>query len=336
MVNIIVSTVCNMKCTYCFAEDHMLSAHDDRQPTFISLESFERRLDDLDRSGINEIRLIGGEPTLHPQFDALIEQARRRNKHIVVFTHGLIPDRIVTVLEAIPPDDCTILVNTNATRQSTSPTDAEQSRRRAVLQRLGSRALLGFTIYTPRAELDFLLPLVLDMGCQKKIRLGLAQPISGGSNRYLHPKQYPQVGHPIARFAHAAAQHGITLELDCGFVRCMFSQDDLETLHTAGVDPAWRCNPILDIGVNGEAFHCFPLANQAVVPSAEAESAVNLRASLAGQVQPYRVAGIYKECSSCRFKLMGACTGGCLAATIKRFHDAPTLRLKVPEEVPDA
>jgi len=328
MVNIIVSNVCNMQCACCFAEDHMSNGN----KAFISLDEFERRLDYVDQSAINEIRLIGGEPTLHPQFDTLIQQAQRRGKHLVVFTHGLLPDRIVSALEAIPPDACTILVNTNATRHSDGPTKAEQTRRQAVLRRLGSRALLGFTIVTPRPELDFLLPLA--QGCQPKIRLGLAQPILGGSNRYLHPKQYPQVGHPIARFAYTAAQHGLTVELDCGFVRCMFSQDDLETLHAAGVDPAWRCNPIVDIGINGEAFHCFPLANQAVVPAADL--AANLRASLAAKVQPYRVAGIYKECSSCRFKLMGACTGGCLAATLTRFHDTQAARLLVPKEVLDA
>jgi hypothetical protein len=322
-----------MRCAYCFAEDHMQTAIGDHAQTFITLDTFEARLDALDRSGIDEIRLIGGEPTLHPQFPALIERARRRGKHLVVFTHGLISERALAVLEAIPVDACTILVNTNASRHIDGPTPDEQARRRAVLLRLGARALPGFTIDTPGAALDFLLSLALETGCQPKIRLGLAQPILSGRNRYLHPKQYPLVGQPIARFAQAAAQYGITVELDCGFVRCMFSETELEMLHAAGVETAWRCSPILDVGIDGTIMHCFSLGSRVVLRPTDSATATDLRAALADQVRPYRAAGIYKACSSCSFKLTGACTGGCLSATLQRFRASPAPRLVVPEEV---
>lgn len=63
---------------------------------FISLADFTQRLDFLKRSNIHEIRLIGGEPTLHPQFPDLIRLAQQRGKHIVIFTHGLIARRALT------------------------------------------------------------------------------------------------------------------------------------------------------------------------------------------------------------------------------------------------
>ena len=121
MANIVVSSVCNCKCPYCFAETFLDAAKSHPRDVFISLEDFERRLDFLDRSGIDEIRLIGGEPTLHPQFTKLIERASARGKHIVVFSHGLLREDVLACLEALPADSCTVLVNMNATRNRNGP-----------------------------------------------------------------------------------------------------------------------------------------------------------------------------------------------------------------------
>jgi MoaA/NifB/PqqE/SkfB family radical SAM enzyme len=61
----------------------------DSAPTFIPLDIFEQRLDFLDRSGIDEIRLIGGEPTLHPQLPELIRHARAAGfEEVCVYTNG--------------------------------------------------------------------------------------------------------------------------------------------------------------------------------------------------------------------------------------------------------
>lgn len=328
MANLVVASVCNLKCAYCFAGDHMQALKDSAAPAFISLETFEARLDFLDRSGIDEIRLIGGEPTLHPHFPEMVRRARRRGKHIVIFSHGLLSEKTLACLAALSPAECTVLVNMNATRFREGPNEEEQAQRRATLRRLGPRALLGFTIYRTDLRLDFLLPLVVETGSRKSIRLGLAQPSLSGSNAHLHPKQYPVVGRKIAAFARRAMEAGVKLEFDCGFVRCMFSGADLAALREAGADLGWRCNPILDVALSGQALHCFPLARKLQTPITDTVDAASLRATLTAQARPYRAAGIYKECSTCPFKASGECMGGCLASTLRRFRPA-TIRVVV-------
>ncbi len=181
---------------------------------FLPVEEFDRRLAFLDRSGIGEVRLIGGEPTLHPRFPELIRRAQGRR--IVVFTNGLIPERALACLEGLPENECTVLLNMNATRRPDGPSAAEWRHRSAVACRLGARAKLGFTIFRVDFDLDPLFRLVTEAGTQRGIRLGLAQPILGGGNEYLHPKQYPAVGRRIAGFAERGARSGASLELDCG------------------------------------------------------------------------------------------------------------------------
>ncbi len=332
MANLIVTNVCNLKCPYCFAGQYLETAKQATDSAFIGLATFQERLDFLDRSGINEIRLIGGEPTLHPQFPELIEQAHQRGKRIVVFSHGLMPDRALACLEALSPQACIVIVNMNATRHAEGPSQQEVTKRKMTLMRLGDRASLGFNIYTPAFDMDFLLTLIQEAHCQPSIRVGLAQPILSGDNAFLHPKQYRLVGAELARFAQRAARAGVKLDLDCGFVRCMFSNDEIAHLREAGTQFEAHCNPILDIDISGRVIHCFPLTNHVELAPNTGLDAGAMRAALDAQTKLFREAGIYRECSTCPIKLRGECTGGCLANTLRRFEHPP-IRLAMPQTV---
>jgi len=312
-----------MGCPYCFATAHMQKVRQNQDKAFISLAVFARQLDFLQRSRVDQVRLIGGEPTLHPHFPELVACARQRGMALLIFSHGLMPERALACLEALPEDACLVLINMNATKAADGPTPAEMARRRRTIKRLGPRALPGFNIYTPHVDLDFLLPLIAENGCRRAVRLGLAQPIWNRPNRYLHPNHYSHVGATIAQFARRAAIVGVHVEFDCGFVRCMFTDEDLVALQQAQADIGWRCNPILDISMDEQAIHCFPLTGRVQTPLSTAPDAATLRAHLAAQTAPYRVAGIYRECSTCMFKQRGECTGGCLSQTMRRFRHDP-------------
>jgi hypothetical protein len=59
------------------------------------------------------------------------------------------------------------------------------------------------------------------------------------------------------------------------------------------------------------------------LPLSPMADAATLRAEFEVRTEPYRQAGVYSECSSCVFKAAGECSGGCLAATIRRFRHTP-------------
>jgi len=320
VANIVVSAECGMKCSYCFARDELQAQGKDHASRFISLDDFVERLDFLDRSDIREARLIGGEPTLHPLFPELIRLARERGKRIVVFSHGLISTSALECLAGLRPEECSVIVNTSATRVAGGPTADEDAARLEVLKRLQSRALLGFTFERVDVRMDHLLPLILETGCRKRVRLGLSQPAPSGLNTHLNPKQYPALGRRIAEFAAEAAGIGVRLGFDCGFVRCMFSVSEIATLRAAEADLDWRCNAVLDIDLTGQALHCFPLAARLREPVDDSVNAGSLRSALAERARPFRLAGVYRECSSCSTRADGGCSGGCLAVTMRRFR----------------
>jgi len=319
MANLVISNVCNLHCDYCFARDYLSEAGEE---DFISEQAFEERLDFLERSGIEDVRLIGGEPGLHPLFGELLEQAGRRFEKIVVFSNGTLSEAALEALESLPPERLTVMVNLSAGRLSGELSQAEQDRRSQALRRLGRKVIAAYTISTMDFDCESLIPLILENGCWKSIRLGLAQPALAGKNRFLHPKQYPVVGKRIVAFAQIAAQSGVRVELDCGFVRCMFGADDLAKLAEVNTHAEWRCNAVLDIDLRGMVSHCFPLAGRFEARLNPQDCAVELRECLAAQAKPYRAAGIYRDCSTCVYKTRQECTGGCLAATMLRFRRA--------------
>jgi len=323
MANLAISSVCNLKCDYCFTTDHFNGSA--AIPAFMAISDFELCLDFLDRSGVDQVRLLGGEPTLHPQFVELIELARRRNKSILVFTNGLMSEEVLSCLEKLPATECNVLVNASSLPDGSRVAAARQ---RTTIQRLGERVTVGLNIDRSDFQPEFLLRLIIEARCQPAIRLGIAQPCLSGRNQYIHPKQYCFVGARIARFAHLAAKDGVRLEFDCGFVRCMFSDTDLQVLVDSGADVGWRCNPILDVDTACQVIHCYPLARLGSLPLTPELDATSLRSAFAARTRPYRQAGIFPQCSTCPFKTSGECTGGCLSAAMRRFRHTP-FRLSV-------
>jgi radical SAM protein with 4Fe4S-binding SPASM domain len=221
-------------------------------------------------------------------------------------------------LLGVDPDRLTAVVNMTHYDGDQLPAAADR-RRRMSLAALGGRALVGVTIVEPRVAYDWLPAFVRDAGCRPAMRIGIAHPILDGTNRFLHPKQYPRVAAGLIHLASLAAADGIRLELDCGFVRCMFSDDDLATLDRLNADVGWHCSPICDIEVDGRITHCFPLSTLPGVEGSHVEDASTARRLLGRHVAPYRSVGVYPECSSCRFHASGECPGGCRAATVLRF-----------------
>jgi len=322
--------VCNASCHFCFAGNYLKVVKLKGEP-FIPLNVFHERLEFLIRSGCDQVRLLGGEPTLHPRFGDLISMATTAGLKIMVFSHGWIPAEALSALLKLSPDQCTVLVNMNASIQTSESEDVVQERRFEILKRLGNLAQAGFTIYHPTFSLDPLIRIVEDHGLRRAIRLGLAQPTLKRDNVFIHPKQYPHVGAKIAAFARKATAGGVKIELDCGFVRCMFTKTQFQDLVLACDFPDSHCSPVLDVDMDGTVFPCFPLQAKFSKRLSFDSHATRLRDDFSNQEKVFRIAGIYRECSSCNYKSEGACSGGCLAATMLRFNSA-SINLSIPCE----
>jgi len=79
---------CNLDCAYCNEYDKVSDP--------VPLDAMLRRIDKLGDLGCSIITLSGGEPTLHPDLDAIIARIRERDAIATLITNGLLltPERI--------------------------------------------------------------------------------------------------------------------------------------------------------------------------------------------------------------------------------------------------
>jgi radical SAM protein with 4Fe4S-binding SPASM domain len=316
MSNLSITTRCNQNCPYCFAGDSRGAIG---SATMMSRETFLRAVEYLRRSKIRQVRLLGGEPTLHPDFAWMTETAIAEGFDLLVFSNGLMSEAIVRHLEEVPDDRLCILLNTlDPVRGITS----NVRRQRAVMQRLRKRVMLGVNIYTRGQPLDHLLDNIEAFELKREIRVGLAQPLLTRQNRYLHPKFYLDVGKALVDFHHRAAQRGIRLGADCGFVPCMFPPQAWDSLEDLLERSGRCCHPNLDLLPDGRFISCYPLHDLKQIPLDEATTAEELIRQFEQARSGVRELGVFPFCRDC--PLFGQrCNGGCAAMKMRRWTTPP-------------
>ncbi|MGE5391379.1 MAG: radical SAM/SPASM domain-containing protein [Deltaproteobacteria bacterium] len=318
MANIIMTLNCNNQCSFCFAREIPaelpLAVQNMDQPTF------ERVLDFLKRSNIPEVRLLGGEPSIHADFIRAVDLSLAEGFRVVIFTNGLLSDENLDYLESIQGNRLSVLVNCNLLQERIL---AGEPRQFEVFRKLGKKVIPGFTIHSPRSDIDFLLDLVETYGLKPSIRLGLAHPCSVQNNKSLSPRSYPQVGAQTAAFVEQARQAGVKVDFDCGFVPCMFPSGFLESLGEESNLIGTCCGPVPDILPDGTMISCYPLAHTGHCSLGDHLTAAEVREVLGNTLQPYRDLGIFKECRDCSWRRAGSCSGGCKSAALLRMRIQP-------------
>jgi hypothetical protein len=352
MTNISIITTCNRTCGYCFSGV-------DISRELMRIEHFARVLDLLERSGQAEVRLLGGEPTLHPAFPEMLAMAMKRNHSVLVFSNGQMPKAALDALAAADPDRCSVLLNMPCPQDEASEHRNQFER---TCQALGPRASIGINIYRPGLPLGSALEAIESFGLRRFVRLGLAHPRLGAKNKFLHPKFYRRVGWEILQLARQALRSRIALSLDCGFVPCMFDPEFFELQKKEARDPRSDdspnsaqcrqesdnvfsetydaeqvgrcCGPIPDVLPDLSAIACYALGIEERYPISGADNIEQLRHIHVKRLASLRSLGIFRRCERCDFKTSGACTGGCLAVAMLRLngHNA---RVSTPAILPN-
>ncbi len=304
MANISITLACNRHCAYCFAGATMRAATADTR--HMTRERYLSVLALLERSGVPVVRLLGGEPTLHPDLTWMIQRAFARKFRVVLFSNGAMRPSSREALAALAADgNLKVLLNLN---RDALDGKQEEATLRATLQQLGSSVMPGFNIDSPAADPGWILPLINTYGLQPRVRLGLAHPGLEPTNRHVKASQYAAVGARIDGFAEVAAHGGVNLELDCGFVPCMFPEGFFRRSNVEGGTIGRRCNPMPDILPDGSLVPCYPLTALRSAPFSGSARLQDVRASMEETLARYKGIGIYPWCQTCHFRQAGTCT----------------------------
>jgi hypothetical protein len=266
-------------------------------------------------SGFPQVRLLGGEPTLHPDFAAILRAAVERELGILVFSNGLMPSEALEAIVNTPQKKCHVMLNLNL---DVMPQAGSHISR--VAKTLGEQAFIGINIYSPGMPLRKASDFAKAHGLERQIRIGLAHPRLDRQNRYLHPRHYQQVGKELECLFDSIRADGFSLSLDCGFVPCMLTPRFFEVTGIAAQELGCRCGPIPDILPDLTSIHCFPLGELDELPISGLHTFQEIRSMHEQRVGVFKEVGIYKECSQCSVRQNGSCAGGCPSVAMLRSN----------------
>lgn len=314
MPNIVITTYCNRRCPYCFALDAM----EDAPARNMSMPEFVVIADMLVAARRSSVGVLGGEPTLHPQFYEMVWYLVSRGINARVFTNGICSDELMDELETLPRRDrVTFIVNVNFPEIETETNRVRQAK---FLRRFAPICDLSLNIF--RADLDplFLADVAREAGIRnRRIRVGFAQPIAGEGNEFLKLEDYRGVARQIVRLAEGVFDQGIVVSLDCGFPLCAFSDEELGRLRRTNANTKFVCDTATDIAPGLMAWSCFPLAKRnrsKVERTTRLEDLEKRFTNMNGDLRKQSARGVFQECEACPYLKRKVCHGGCLAHVV--------------------
>ncbi len=319
-MNLIITDYCNRSCPYCFAREKvdLAGERSGAEPKHMSLVDFERCLRFLERSQNLNLKLLGGEPSIHPQLPEMVSIAIAQGFNLTIFTNGLWPEPVRAFFMEFQDAKVQFVLNVN---EPDRQADWENAQQRRTMEIAGQRIILGFNIYHEDFDLLFMADLIDTYSLKRSIRLGLAQPIVRKQNAHLSNSQLAQAGKRLVRQLVALEQRDIVGGIDCGFPLCMFDEADLGKL-IRSVSPGFNsvCQSVIDVGPDLKVWPCFPLSDVLNVHLRDFQTRQEINEYYLKRMTPLRSFGSTDACVGCKFLRRNQCCGGCLARTIRSWE----------------
>lgn len=299
-MNILITLDCNRSCPYCFLQlDTATMTLTDAQ-AIVDLDGF---------SDLPNVRILGGEPTLHPQFVDVVRLFRRHNKNLLtVFTNGLFsPD----ILPELRVHDLLFVINVNSPGLYNIDDWGVIEDNIAQLKHHGFSRILSKTIDSPDFDYAYLVRLCEEHDVDA-VRWSLAMPGFRRGNSSLSLEDIVDMKERILQFLSDMLANGVFAFNDCPLPECVFSKGEVEAVCRAfalpkGLSPlkVGQCDPPFDVFPDLSVRGCVGIGDRIHFDLRTVGSIHDLRRqyqSLLGSLsRPERT-----KCSTCR-----RCEGGC-------------------------
>lgn len=221
-MNLFLTSACNERCPFCYAETYFQSARDkpprDGGDLFAYIRLYGKlvhraqppppyspKLDEETRTlfSARTVNLLGGEPTLHPSFERVVEEISGNGLAAIVFTNASRPEKIRAVAHRL----ATVVVNGHFADRATD-FGIEPFRIHANLP------------IEPGLDVVAALRKIYDSGI-RTVYLAFAAPAGGNNGSYFTPLDLEA----MKRVHQAAMKYcrvqGMTVAYDCSFPVCV-------------------------------------------------------------------------------------------------------------------
>ena len=286
---ILITNKCNANCKTCFNKD-LRNEDEIEYETFVKVCNYLKN-----EGGISKLKIMGGEPTIHPNFLEIYSYAQQCFESVHLFTNGL-----CKAIEFINPrENDSIIYNVDCL-----PLIPKSSR--FIIEKPGNR-LFETQIYSTCS----IESIKKKLYCIKRIipqdRLGIALTLNCVENIFIHKKEIIEKWNEVSLYIQKDL--GIETHVDHGIPFCFFVGSDLDIKNAKSLCSV-KCSGLLTPSLNLQ--YC----NQ----SSEVLTKINVEGSfLPFEVIENRLNEFFKRkisnnlskiCNECTY-FEKKCNGGC-------------------------
>lgn len=318
-MNLIITKRCNKGCPYCFAA---ASRNDTRPDDWdMSFETFCELLDKIKDGDVP--KLLGGEPTQHPEFKRFVDEVIRRELNLTVISNFLFEDDITEFLiEKLHKQKIGFLINSTNLDAVKGREELFVSNYNKIYNFLyehdGEEVMsCGFTFEDDKSYefyVDALTQLKEKLSGIERLRLSIANPSTEKENFFFINNH--DIGKKFIHVIRKCLQLGITPSLDCIIYPCMFSnKEEWKYIKKFLSNVRTKCEGCPnDIFPDKTASFCYPTKEYLKVDTTKYESIKEIKVDLEMRHKILtNKQTLPDECSECQFKEVGMCSGPCLA-----------------------
>lgn len=329
MPNIMLTYRCNLRCSYCFANEFV-----NKDNTDITEENFDKAIAFLTAKGPTSIGLIGGEPTIHPKFKQLLEKiiANPLIKEAVVYTNGI---RLDDYIHQIVHPKFRLLINCN------SPQDIGETAFNKLQHNLDilfheyymkDRINLGINLYSDDLDYRYIIDLLKRCNLHR-VRISVTVPDFstcgnlGALDIFRARKAF------LLRFFKDMDREQILPYYDCNKPPyCVWTDEEKEWLEgyvkkygaeSNLVGNHSQCFPVIDILPDLRAVRCFGMSDFTKVNISDFHDISDLASYFLNCIDSsaYKLASS-PDCVECYERKIRHCTAGCIGFKEARIREA--------------
>lgn len=311
-MNIMLNSYCNLKCPYCFANTEINSSHIKN----ISEENFDEALEFLINNNIREVRLIGGEPTLHPYFIYFIQKIINKSffEKVHIFSNMTFEDDISNPLILMSQDiDISFLPNFNedyvlGEKKSTVENNIITFSKYNLLD------TIGVNIYKPNMDFSHIFKIIEKTNI-RNVRWSITTP----NKKVDDVKEYfHSFYETLIDFFDECSKHKCTNQIDCNSLPlCSFNEFELGTLMKHNYmlyNKPTNCDVVLDVNTELEAFRCFGVSDSYKVKINKYSNINNIINLIEINTANIKNKPLFKECVNCNvYSMNNNSSCSCLA-----------------------
>ncbi len=319
MNNLFLTTLCTNRCPYCFGIGKVKYSRAECTPAdFISLADAHFAADFFQAN--RSISLLGGEPTLHPEFRAITDHFLDRGYKIFLFTNATFGPELRRYLKDKERIFYVVNVNERNTYAAAKWRNVEANLK-ALQKNITSLAL---TLYRIDQQPDFIVDLALRHGV-KAVKIGIAAPSSDGRNRKIAFSRKHLLAATVLELVKRLSEAGIMPYGECEKLKpCMVEGGFAEQMRAFG----WHGHPFkskqcleggnINVGPDLRVWRCFPF-QKPVGKLSHFSSPREMRSRIKAYFDPILFQYFpLPKCYDCLYALTHHCEGGCLNRTIER------------------